>query len=399
MKILFITGQSIKSNTSVTLMNLGYIKGFVELGHEVDIVCTEINENHISYDDNIFDIDNINIIEIPVGLAYSNFSKKKDEKNSYVKEYIKSILKKIYYATNIYDAQKGWINNIDFLTNNVSKKYDLIVSSSDPKHSHLFAKKLVEKKMVKFKKWIQIWGDPWAIDITRRNKLLTTKIKKEEESLIKQADIIYYVSPLTESYQKELHPKYRYKIKHLPIAYYKEYEHNNKKHKNEKIKFGYFGDYNSDIRNIRPLYNAIKTSDAELIIRGNSDLELESNIRIDVGNRVSLKILNELEQEIDIYVHLSNNSGTQIPAKAFYYCASDKPILFILDGDSEKIYNSFEKYNRFIFCNNNESSIKEAISRIYENREKLKEYEPLNDFSPKYVINKLIRDVNDYDKS
>ncbi len=399
MKILFITGQSIKSNTSVTLMNLGYIKGFVELGHEVDIVCTEINENHISYDDNIFNLDNINIIEIPVGLAYSNFSKKKDEKNSYIKEYIKSILKKVYYSTNIYDAQKGWVNNMNSLKNHISKKYDLIVSSSDPKHSHLFAKKLVENKVVEFEKWIQIWGDPWAIDITRRNKLLTAKIKKEEESLIKQADIIYYVSPLTESYQKELYPKYRDKIKHLPIAYYKEYEYSNEIQENRKVKFGYFGDYNSDIRNIRPLYNSIKVSDAELIIRGNSDLELESDSRINVGSRVSLKILNELEKEIDIYVHLSNNSGTQIPAKVFYYCASDKPILFILDGDSEKIYNSFEKYNRFIFCDNNELSIKEAISNICENKDKLKKYKPLNDFSPKHVINKLIRDVNNHDKA
>lgn len=398
MKILFITGQSVNSNTSVTLMNLGYIKGLVELGHQVEIVTSEIPNNHISYDESIYDIKNIEIKSLPISKVYNNLSSKNTSNEMKIVSKFKRFLRRIYYSVSIYDTQKKWVDNAEKVELNC-QSYDYIISSSDPKHSHLFAEKLISKGQVRYKKWIQIWGDPWALDITLKGKYLVKKIKQEEERLISIADKVFYVSPMTVEAQKNKYKKYSDKISLLPIAYFNTYEQESSigKKNFSEVRFGYYGDYNSNIRELRPFYNTAVELNLNTNINGNSDLELGSINNVKVGPRVNLIKLKELEDSTDIFVHLSNNRGTQIPAKVFYYAASYKPILFILDGEKNILYNYFKKFNRFIFCENNVNSIKGAIKKIQKEGVENYEIKPLKEFSPKVVMRKMFEEL-EYDR-
>ena len=58
-----------------------------------------------------------------------------------------------------------------------------------------------------------------------------------------------------------------------------------------------------------------KNSNYELIIFGNSDLELESTKNIKVNGRIPFEKVKEFEEKVDLLVHISNKTGTQIPAK------------------------------------------------------------------------------------
>ena len=52
----------------------------------------------------------------------------------------------------------------------------------------------------------------------------------------------------------------------------------------------------------------------------------------------------------------------------------------------------FEKYNRFVFCQNNEQSISEAIDRIENNDLGGVSNEPIDDFSVEKVAKMLLGD-------
>lgn len=172
MRILFIAGQAIKSNSSVTMMNLAYIQGLVELGHQVHILTSKLPENHISIDDGFLVPEGVKIDEFPLGSAFNHLSNKKMNNNKKLNFFsiIKSILRKLYYKFSIYDSQKSWIRNAKKVTfeNNY---FDFIISSSDPKHTHLFANEIIRLHKVRFNQWIQIWGDPLFLDITRKGGL------------------------------------------------------------------------------------------------------------------------------------------------------------------------------------------------------------------------------------
>lgn len=56
----------------------------------------------------------------------------------------------------IYDNLKGIANYADKLGIK-DGDYDLIISSSDPKSSHLFVNNMFERKIISKTPWIQIW--------------------------------------------------------------------------------------------------------------------------------------------------------------------------------------------------------------------------------------------------
>ena len=68
----------------------------------------------------------------------------------------------------------------------IKEKFDLIISSSDPKSSHLIAESLIKNNPNITNKWIQYWGDPFASDINKKTLIPNTLIK---ESGIKNFNI------------------------------------------------------------------------------------------------------------------------------------------------------------------------------------------------------------------
>jgi len=389
MRVLYVVSRPLEINTSASIRNKATIEGLLELGHQVDLVTTQYDINHSSFDKSILDR-NLNVKYLNLGGIQGVAKIGRKYK---ILRPIKNFLYKVISKFEMYDNLKGIV---DFATKLEidDGKYDLIISSSDPKSSHLFVYRIFEKGFIKNTPWIQIWGDPFFSDITRKNNFLNARIKKEEIKLMKYARKVIYVSKLTLKEQQNLYKQYASKMFYEPIPYAKEeiYPVNDKQTKS--LTFLYCGDYSSNIRDIRPLYDSIKKTHHKLIICGNSDIKLESTDRIKVFPRVSFEKTKEFESECDILVHLSNLSGTQIPGKIYHYSGTNKPILFILDGDKEELLKAFTKYKRYIFTENKVREIENKISRISQGEYNNTSFVVV-DFSPRKVARAIIGDIND----
>ncbi|WP_419961132.1 hypothetical protein [Psychrobacillus sp. BM2] len=385
MRILYVVSRPLEINTSASIRNKATIGGLLELGHNIDLITTEYDKNHSNFDGSLSN-DRLNVTYLKLSGIQGIV---KISRKFKVLKPLKNIAYKIMSNFEIYDNLKGMssyamkvgISDID---------YDVIISSSDPKSSHLFVSELFEKNILKNTPWIQIWGDPFLSDITRKNKLMKLKINKEEDRLLKYAKKAIYVSSLTLKLQKEIYPHYAKKMYCEPIPYVKKEIYPIKNIKEETLTFLYCGDYSSRIRDIKPFYEAIKNTKHKLIICGGSDIKLECTDRIKIYPRVSFEKTKELERECDVLVHLSNLKGTQIPGKIYQYSGTNKLILFLLDGDSELLKETFMKYKRYIFAQNNIEVLEKSIEQI--NKNKYNNYRfVVEEFSPKTIADRIIK--------
>ena len=134
-----------------------------------------------------------------------------------------------------------------------------------------------------------------------------------------------------------------------------------------KTKYGYFGNYYASIRDIKPLYDSFRkrNDENELTICGSSDIKLAPNNNISIFERVAPQIADDMESEMDVIVCILNKNCVQIPGKLFYKTCMQQIILVILDGKyQDTIKEDLERYNRFLFCKNNQDDITLAIDRI-----------------------------------
>ena len=390
MRILIVSAFSLKLNTSGTIQNLIIIEGLKKLGYEIDVLTTELAESHVAYDPTL-SLENIdNYYELRLPNVYS--SMRTSNKESVVTKRVKKIIKRIYNELEVFDGYKGAIadlDSIDFKDVN----YDYIISTSDPKSSHLIAKAFIDKYNLQSKMWIQYWGDPLYIDISRqRKKILEARVKNAERLLLRDADKIIYATPFTCDAQKKLYPEYQQKMDYATQGYWEDYsrlEHS----PNSKFTIGYFGNYNPNFRNIKPLYNAMSgLREEELLIAG-SGMELENKENISVLGYLNHQKIREYENSCDLLVCILNNRGTQIPGKVYYYASFKKPLLVVVDGDyGEKIKEFLGSRERYIFCENQEDSIKNAILEIKKNT-----YNNFNEISelltPEYMAKRILKEM------
>lgn len=375
-KILVVTTRPLEANLSCSIRKISTIRSLVDIGAEVTVLSTEIPRNPDLFNNKV-DLGNAKTITLQPGPMYNAGVTKYGNNKNDIRRKIKLFLRNSYYKTTIFDPLKSCIKYVDTLKGKLESNYDYIISISDPKSSHLLAIALLNKQIVSCNKYIQIWGDPMYLDITNNKIIPRSIIRKNEEKLLSYPDKIFYVSPLTLKEEKILFPQFSNKMDILFPTYQQERRYSTV----TKIKrVGYFGDYNSNIRDIMPLYNAIKSTKYNLIICGHSDLILDDTNNIKINKRVPFKEVNELEGEVDLLVHISNKSGSQIPGKIYQYLGTNKPILFILDGPKELLKQVFEPYNRIFFCNNNSNEIKKTIER-FNNGELTVSLEPIKDFS------------------
>lgn len=365
MHILIIVASCLKVNTSANLCHLAYIKGCVDNGWDVDVIS--MSDRNVSIDSSIklpegpnwifYDPPRKNNLEKRV----NSTGKKRSDRTllSTIKNNAKRIILKHY----------GLYGRTESIFLNRAKKYktdkhyDYMISIATPYASHELAELLAERGQVHFDRWIEIWEDPWLTDLYNKDK--GDKIKAAEKKLLKDANEIVYVSPLTLKYQQQLYPEFAMKMRWQPLPYY--YKNAEKSISKDPIVMGYFGDYFSFSRNLRPFYNAAKISGIQTFIYGNSDLGLQSTDNVTVKPRVDLSELHKAEKKVNLLVFLCNTGGGQIPGKLYQYSATYKNILFILDGNDDEqniLEGYFSKFNRYVFCKNDENSIRKALFDI-----------------------------------
>lgn len=388
MHILYVVSRPIEINTSASLRNRATVLGLVENGNTVDIITTEPDKNHLAYDASLSLCDSVRTQYIQLGGAQKVASYTR--KIPFLRA-LRRIAYRIVTRYSIYDNLYGFVTHTEAISLK-EEKYDLIISSSDPKSSHLFVYNLLKEHEEDFKgKWIQIWGDPFASDITVKSQVHKKRIKKEEHNLLLKADKIVYVSPLTLDVQKKAYSDCAEKMKAYPIPYEKETIYNKAAiDENDIINLLYCGDYDHNVRNILPLYNAVKNmSHVHLTICGNSDSPVDSCEQVTVLSRIPYEQVIQQEKRANILIHLSNIFGSQIPGKIYQLSATNKPILFILDGEKDAIHQYFSQYHRFVFAENTSSDITSVLQTMISNIDTT-EYLPLKDFDKRHIASCIV---------
>ena len=400
MKALVVNSDCIQVNSSANLCHIAYIKGLIECGYEVTL---------ISADGRDYDLDEA--MMIPDGVIchtyygvtlYEKLSRIKRRKrngefhlqNKIIEKLpkgtrklsrIKKIIYSFYGPHGIYS--KFVTKAFRFRSNDY---YDVVISLSTPASSHLLAYKLLAAGHIHSQSWIQIWEDPWYSDAYGFTK--KRAIYKEEKRLLNLGKRICYVSPLTLVNQKKLFPESAEKMFWVPLPTYYEIEEC-KTEEVDTFLFGYFGDYIRPARDLEPFYKAAVATGIAVNICGNTNIKIEETEDIHVFPRMPLTELRPIEKRTGVLVFLCNHAGGQIPGKIYQYAATNKTILFILDGsESEKrtLREFFAPYNRFVFCNNEESDILRAISDILSGQLGTVKNQPLQQFEAKAIMKKIL---------
>lgn len=391
MKILYVVSRPLQINTSASLRNIAMINGLVEIGNEVTVVTSEIDVMHPNFDDSIQSTAQKNIF-----LKANNINNiTKIGRNSILLQPLRRSLYKLRMSNNIY-GDFTTFGNKSYQTFNLKlQDFDCIISSSDPKSSHLFCYNLLELNNESNIPWIQIWGDPFMADITRKKKNDVT-VYKEEFKLLSKADKVVYVSPLTLESQKSLFPECKNKMTFIPIPYLSEKIFESNDVDTKRLRFLYAGDYNSSIRNLEPVLDYFthqKNTKHVIEIIGVGDIEREGLKNIVFNGRQSYETVKCFEEKSDVLIFIANKRGNQIPGKIYQYSGTNKPILFINDGEKKEfIMQYFEGKKRYIFCDNTSESIENAITELSRLINEGQKFYPVEDFSPSNIAHKILRD-------
>jgi hypothetical protein len=405
--VLVISSISLYRNSSVCLANAAYILGLVENGFDVTVVmpsCDEADKDPaMSLPESVRYLiyDRTNPLEQKIAKSIKTPELNLSEKVSFVqmiKLNLRKRLSKIKQKLIKANKKSGFFVNDNYFISQAirnmkdigDRKYEYIMSLSSPVSSHYVAERLISTGRLSYLKWIQIWQDPWYHDLyTKKDH----SIFEEEFRLLNLADKIVYVSPLTYQYQKEVFPDCANKMIWAFLPCYKTVFYPDMISNKDKITIGYFGEFVSTVRRIEPLAKAVdKCNRVNLIVCGNGDVNLKLFKNIRAYGRVDISKVEELQGECDILVNISNVKGGQIPGKVYQYAGTSKSILFLLDGtDNEMnmLEKVFGKYNRFIFCKNDENDIYNCLCNFDQNNQKTIN-EPVEDFSGKSVIAKIV---------
>lgn len=396
MKILVIAGYCLQVNSSANLCHISYISGLLDGGHVVDLLTVSNKGYRI---DESISIPNVrNLVAFDASL-YDRFGAKKrqtrnagaassiehsDLRRSRWKTKMKAAVRAMY---GIYGTDAAWYWRAKRFQS--KERYDCVISLAYPPISHKLAGYLLLHHHIQADKWIQIWEDPWYADIF--GLFHNENVRKEEARLLTQPDAVYYVSPLTLMYQKQAFPASKEKMHWKPLPSYYKREQNEISF--DALNFGYFGDYTTYVRNLEPFYQVSIELGINVNICGYSENPFVSTDFIHVYPRMPLSELKKYEDEANVLVFLCNLKGGQIPGKIYQYSATNKIILFILDGtenEMQELEDYFKQFNRYIFCKNNIDSIKKGIEFIRSKKYDESYYKPLECFKPKYIAQSIL---------
>lgn len=404
MKVLVINGDCVTRNSSANLCHMAYIRGLVNLGYEVTLLSADPKE---------YDVDKSMIIPSSVKCIYYygttiyekmsiSKNKSKEDNASLARADYSTNESKLSIKSKLVNSAKNFVLSFYGIHGIYSKfvkkaqkfksdtEYDIVLSLSTPVTSHLLTYNLLEAGHIKTKKWIQVWEDPWYVDVYGFNG--KEEIYKEEKRLLSYAQRVCYVSPLTLKNQKEIFPESAHKMYWAPLPfYYKNDEQGSTVNKYNN--YGYFGDYAPVSRDLAPFYAAAKNIGVNVNICGNPSNLFAQTDKITIYPRLQLNELKPIEDKTNVLVFLCNRKGGQIPGKIYQYSATYKTILFILDGTDEekKVLKSyFEQFNRYIFCENTVEDIERAIKLIENNDFGNVKNEPIDEFNPAKTIMKVL---------
>jgi len=384
LKILYVTSVALEYNSSANIRNKALISGLIALGHEVSTLSVEAQKDAKNYDSQL-ELNVTNRFVIPLKPIHSTATTRKHD--GLFARFMKRIIYAVRSFFSIYDSRIIYANDASKIR--LVERYDLMISSSDPKSSHRIAEELLKVNHQKIRYWIQYWGDPFADDINFRAKILRNKVKCEERRLIELPDLIVYVSPFTKNAICDRYPQFAYKCKWCPSPYEKVRQYSIPS--NKLFTILYAGNYYSRDRDLLPLINAVLENESmKLILLGDSDIRVPESDRIIAFERVKQDEVYLLEEQANVLACVLNRKGTQIPGKIFQVAGTNKPILICADYNSstKEIINCFEQFDRFSFSENKSIAISQKLSQMCLSSRQ--DFMPLLEWSGQEIARRII---------
>lgn len=399
MKILVIIGDCIQTNTSANLCHLAYIRGLLSAGYEVTLLSADGRDYKLDPSMSIpTEVKQYTYYGVSL---YEKLSLKKRaaassavvpaQQASAPSERRRGLLSRAKaFALSLYGVHGIYITFVrKAMRFRSEEEYDYVLSISTPVTSHLLAHKLLKSGNIRCRRWVQIWEDPWHSDVYGITG--ADRIRDEEHRLLSFAQKVCYVSPLTLKNQQEKYPESAHKMYWQPLPFY--YQADKSAAHSGPNRYGYFGDYVPAARDLAPFYEAARETGIEVNICGNPSSLFASTEHIHIHPRLPLDKLKPIEDSTNVLIFLCNRRGGQIPGKIYQYSATDKTILFIMDGTEEEqnvLYEFFGKYDRYVFCRNNAADIAQAIRRIECGDMGNVKNVPLSDFDPTITIRNIL---------
>ncbi|MES9665969.1 glycosyltransferase [Bacillus nitratireducens] len=416
MKILFIANHFPPINNSASIRILNYVNHLQMLGNEVIVLTPDYPKDFINYDKELLhNIDSsIKVIRVDIGSIYKKIYPRRGMQNNNVspkKPNIKSTFK-TYIKRNlaIPDSYFEWKNNAAKIGDDLIKKYkvDIIISTHETPSCHLVGLKL--KKSNPKVRWITYWSDPWTFEYYRsRESLLKRNIEKWlERKVVKNSDKLLFTTEET----KELYiSNYSVPKNKTDIVYrgFEEYSKNKTDQfigifKKNKINLVHTGEIYTELRDTRPLIEALNTLEKEeksifdqiniVLVGGIDNLEIKEELK----NIDCISLLPRVPyEEAQNYMHNSdglllwgNKYGSQIPGKVYEYFGVEFPILTILANNQDPVGPLMKEVDKGPIIYNNAQEIKQMIKEFVQNQDKNKHwYEVI----PKYRWENVAKDL------
>lgn len=390
-KFLFVSSFDSRRNTSGNIRLVALMKALHDCGHIVHCLFSPTDkESDIEIFEALSTIDRIvtypSVIFEPVPKS-TNFT---SSKRPNLKTRLSRLFIKFYTPLTVYDVYKLKVDRVSKSDlSALDEDYDYIISSAEPRSSHIFAERIIKIKQYK-SKWIMYWGDPMTNDVAS-NRLFSDREIKEERRLISISDISLYTNPCAVSYMKEKYKDLEEKIDWIPTTDFR--RDIDSCEKGDINKIGYFGDYRQKYRNLTPFYKACCENNLSATIIGSADQPFDSTSTVSVYGRMSRAEIERYEQSCGILIVLENICKTanciQVPGKLYHYGLTHKYILVITE--SKNIAEEYKKYDRFIFVPNDKNMIAEAIKNIQSGSYTNLKIAPLEEFMYDRIVEKLIK--------
>ena len=368
MNILIVSLYPLERNTSVANSSISIIKGLLDLEHRVTILMPNWSTNETGCD-----VAPIRVIRLPGQL----------EQPYHLSSYW---VGKLHSHLDFLDISRGYLKSIRDVVI-PDEYYDVVLSLSDPKVSHIYTDELIQRTKMRYGRWIQHWGDPITGDFTRHYWWPEWVVRLYERRIICKADKAVFVTPFTYDMECREHPGLRKQIAFVPLP--AEMLPIVECPKSDKLRLSYLGDYNPSIRNLKPLYDACANLDfVQLTIAGHGPT-YPSVKNITFLPRIPQQQAQQIENNSDVLVCVCNVTGTMVPGKITYKASTNKHILVAIEEenyDAMKAY--FESYNRYILCRNTAESISAALKGI---KEKKADYTTPERLLPINVVKEILK--------
>lgn len=386
MKILYITTSYEQCNSSAAIRNNGLIKGFIELGHEVDVLTVAwptILKSRFLMSSN-----KANVIRTPLAeLDVVTYTQKVSRSYGWMTK-LRHFIRDLIYFPDICSRWPNYVKDFD------ASEYSVVISSSDSKSSHYTALKIKQK--YPNKPWIQIWGDPWASDVNL-GKIQRGRARHAEYMLLKKADKVIYVSDPTKNTISNTYPEIKDKLYYVPRSYYTEIP-SNASLKNKQVYRILYPGVLSIGRNIENLlkainhYNIQHEGRIELHLYGRYPVEKIQLLRkyefVSLHDSVDFGRVIELLGEYEIALLISNGlNSTQIPGKLFDYMGSQLPVLCLVPSYNIPVIATLKMFSRCFIAKDSEEEILKKIEEIIA---EYKQYDYEYEFSPKNIAKKIV---------